>query len=46
MLDSEFQHNFHTHTFRCKHAKGDVVARTQDMEEYSNSLTPREAAIS
>ena len=24
MLDSEFQHNFHTHTFRCKHAKGDV----------------------
>mgnify|MGYP001233024644 FL=1 len=25
MLDSEFQHNFHTHTFRCKHAKGDVA---------------------
>lgn len=24
MLDSEFVHNFHTHTFRCKHAKGDV----------------------
>ena len=25
MLDSEFQHNFHTHTFRCNHAKGDVA---------------------
>ena len=24
MLDSEFAHNFHTHTFRCKHAQGDV----------------------
>ena len=24
MLDSEFQHNFHTHTYRCKHAEGDV----------------------
>jgi histidinol-phosphatase (PHP family) len=23
--DSDFQHNFHTHTFRCKHAKGDVT---------------------
>ena len=22
--DSDFQHNFHTHTFRCKHAKGDA----------------------
>ena len=25
MQDSDFQHNFHTHTFRCKHAKGDVA---------------------
>ena len=25
MLDSEYKHNFHTHTFRCKHAKGDAV---------------------
>lgn len=25
MQDSEYQHNFHTHTFRCKHAKGDVA---------------------
>ena len=24
MQDSEFAHNFHTHTYRCKHAKGDV----------------------
>lgn len=23
--DSDFKHNFHTHTFRCKHAKGDVA---------------------
>ena len=23
--DSEHKHNFHTHTFRCKHAKGDVA---------------------
>ena len=22
--DSHHKHNFHTHTFRCKHAKGDV----------------------
>jgi hypothetical protein len=27
MLDSEFQHNFHTHTFRCKHAKGEWLGR-------------------
>ncbi len=25
MHDREFQHNFHTHTFRCKHAEGDVA---------------------
>jgi histidinol-phosphatase (PHP family) len=25
MQDSDFQHNFHTHTFRCKHATGDVA---------------------
>ena len=25
MLDSEFKHNFHTHTFRCKHAQGETV---------------------
>ena len=25
MLDEEFQHNFHTHTFRCKHAKGETT---------------------
>ncbi|MDA0789232.1 MAG: histidinol-phosphatase [Proteobacteria bacterium] len=25
MQDHEYQHNFHTHTFRCKHAKGDVA---------------------
>lgn len=25
MLDSEYKHNFHTHTFRCRHAKGDAV---------------------
>lgn len=24
MQDSEYKHNFHTHTFRCKHAKGDA----------------------
>ena len=24
MEDQDFQHNFHTHTYRCKHAKGDV----------------------
>ena len=24
MRDSDFQHNFHTHTFRCKHAKGET----------------------
>ena len=23
--DSEHKHNFHTHTFRCKHARGDVA---------------------
>ena len=23
--DTDFKHNFHTHTFRCKHAKGDVA---------------------
>ena len=31
MLDEEFQHNFHTHTFRCKHAKGE----TTDYCEYA-----------
>ncbi len=25
LLDTEYKHNFHTHTFRCKHAKGDAV---------------------
>lgn len=25
MHDEEFQHNFHTHTFRCKHAKGETT---------------------
>ncbi|MYD43405.1 MAG: histidinol-phosphatase [Gammaproteobacteria bacterium] len=25
MQDSEYKHNFHTHTFRCKHAQGDAV---------------------
>ena len=25
MLDSEYKHNFHTHTYRCRHAKGDAV---------------------
>ena len=35
--DSEHKHNFHTHTFRCKHARGDVadyceVARALGME--------------
>lgn len=25
MLDSEFKHNFHTHTFRCKHARGETT---------------------
>jgi len=25
MQDSDFKHNFHTHTYRCKHAKGDVA---------------------
>ena len=25
MLDSDFRHNFHTHTFRCKHASGETV---------------------
>ena len=24
MEDRDHKHNFHTHTFRCKHAKGDV----------------------
>ena len=24
MLDCEYKHNFHTHTFRCKHAKGET----------------------
>ena len=24
MTDPTFKHNFHTHTFRCKHARGDV----------------------
>ena len=24
-VDQDFKHNFHTHTFRCKHAKGDVA---------------------
>ncbi len=24
MRDSDFKHNFHTHTYRCKHATGDV----------------------
>ena len=24
MRDADFQHNFHTHTYRCKHAVGDV----------------------
>ncbi|MCY4144471.1 MAG: histidinol-phosphatase [Gammaproteobacteria bacterium] len=24
MLDSDFKHNFHTHTFRCKHARGET----------------------
>ena len=24
MRDADFRHNFHTHTYRCKHATGDV----------------------
>ena len=28
MQDSDYKHNFHTHTFRCKHAKGDVATKT------------------
>lgn len=25
MLDSDFKHNFHTHTYRCKHARGETI---------------------
>lgn len=34
MLDSEYKHNFHTHTFRCKHAKGDAVDYCQYAKEH------------
>lgn len=35
MLDSEFKHNFHTHTFRCKHARGET-------EDYCEAALERE----
>lgn len=34
MLDSEYKHNFHTHTFRCKHAKGDAVDYCQYAQDH------------